>query len=372
MKAAKKPSERRFAALRKLIPAIGVAVLAASAVNAHAQKVDKVTFGWPAANAITLAHVQFGRDLGYFKDERVEVEVVPLKGSFPIIQQLMTGNLTAGYVGLDSVVVSHQPGKQPLPIRFYYNYLRSSLWEIVVLKDSPIKTIEDLKGKPLGVAGMQYGNIPVTRALFGNAGFKPEEMVFQTVGTDAPAYRALTTKQIAALNLWDTLHATLEAEGTELRRLPMPEEVYQSSSHGLAVNADTLKNNPDMLTRFGRAWAKSIVACKANSEACVKSFWKAYPAQKPSMGTEAEKLARENKILTARLEKLTYFRPGEKKQWGAFADRDIQNIIKLGQQGGIITKTDIPLDQIYSNALIPAINKFDEEAVIKAAKAAKY
>src|SRR5690606_12639484 len=143
-------STRRIA-WSKIVPALGALTLAASAANA--QQIDKVTFGWPAANAITLAHVQFGRDLGFFKEERDDVEVVPLKGSFPIIQQLMTGNLTAGYVGLDSVVVSHQPGKQPLPIRFFYNYLRSSIWEIVVLKDSPIQKIEDLKGKPLGVAG---------------------------------------------------------------------------------------------------------------------------------------------------------------------------------------------------------------------------
>ena len=45
---------------------------------AHAQGVDKVTFGWPAANAIALAHVQFGKDLGFFKAERVDVEVVPM------------------------------------------------------------------------------------------------------------------------------------------------------------------------------------------------------------------------------------------------------------------------------------------------------
>src|SRR5690606_24824270 len=115
------------------------------------------------------------------------------------------------YVGVDSVVLSRQPGKEPLPMRFFYNYLRSSIWEIVTLPDSPIKTIADLKGKKLGVAGMQYGNIPVTKALIGQAGMKQEDVDLQTVGTDAPAYRALTTRQIDALNLWDTLHATLEA-----------------------------------------------------------------------------------------------------------------------------------------------------------------
>src|SRR5690606_13250502 len=163
---------------------IAAAVAAALPCSvAQAQEVDKVNFGWPAANAITLAHVQFGKDLGFFKDERIEVEVVPMKGSFPIIQQILTGNLTTGYVGVDSVVLSRQPGKEPLPMRFFYNYLRSSIWEIVTLPDSPIKTIADLKGKKLGVAGMQYGNIPVTKALIGQAGMKQEDVDLQTVGT---------------------------------------------------------------------------------------------------------------------------------------------------------------------------------------------
>lgn len=357
------------ATLRNAIGAICVAALPISV--AHAQAVDKVTFGWPAANAITLAHVQFGMDLGFFKDEKIDVEVVPMKGSFPIIQQILSGNLTTGYVGVDSVVLARQPGKEPLPMRFFYNYLRSSIWEIVVLADSPIKTINDLKGKSLGVAGMQYGNIPVAKALIGKAGLKPDDVTFQTVGTDAPAYRALTTRQIDALNLWDTLHATLEAEGTALRRLPFPPEVTETSSHGLPVSEITLKTKADMLTRFGRAWAKSTIACNANPAACVRSFWRAYPAQKPSTGTEEQKMAREQKILIARLQKLTAFRANEKKLYGSYSDTDWQNIINTQKLGGTITKTDIPYNELYTNELVPGMNKFDVDAVVRAAKAFK-
>lgn len=356
--------------LRNAVGAACMTVLPLSA--AHAQAIEKVTFGWPAANAITLAHVQFGKDLGFFKDEKIDVEVVPMKGSFPIIQQILAGNLTTGYVGVDSVVLARQPGKEPLPMRFFYNYLRSSIWEIAVLADSPIKTINDLKGKSIGVAGMQYGNIPVTKALLGQAGFKPNEVNLQTVGTDAPAYRALTTRQIDSLNLWDTLHATLEAEGTPLRRLPFPPEVTETSSHGFPVSEETLKNKHDMLTRFGRAWAKSTIACKANPTACVQSFWRAYPAQKPSTGTEEQKLVREQKILTARLEKLTLFRAGEKQMYGSYSDTDWKNIINTLKDGGTITKTDIPYNLLYTNELVPGMNNFDANAVIRAAQAAKY
>lgn len=52
-----------------------------------------MTFGWPAALAQTLPHVRFGKDRGLFKDERIEVEAVSIKGSVAIIQQIISANL---------------------------------------------------------------------------------------------------------------------------------------------------------------------------------------------------------------------------------------------------------------------------------------
>lgn len=362
----------RRTVLRTAAASIIAASLATLSTGAQAQKVEKVTFGWPAAYAITLAHAQFGVDLGFFKEENLELEIVPLKGSFPVIQQILAGQLTTGYVGLEAPIISRQPGKTELPLKFFYNYLRSSIWEIAVLPDSPIKTFKDLKGKSLGVAGMSFGNIPVTKAWLGMSDMKESDITFQTVGMGAAAFRALTTRQVDALNLWDSMHATLEAQGTALRRVPPPAGVEDGSSHGFPVLESTLKNKPDLLTRFGRAWSKSIIACDANPEACVKSFWRAYPAQKPSTGTEAEKLARDMKVLTARLAKLTSFRPSENKQFGTFSDVDWSGLIKMQSMGGAITKTDIPLNELYTNELTPAMNKFDAEAVVRAAKAVKH
>jgi NitT/TauT family transport system substrate-binding protein len=370
MKSAAKNKAQTRIALRTAIASIFV-VLPALVINAHAQANEKVSFGWPAANAVTLAHVQFGKDLGFFQEEKIELEIISLQGTFPVIQQILAGKLTTGYVGLEASIISRQPGQTPLPMKFFYNYLRSSIWEIMVLPDSPVKSIKDLKGKSVGVAGMSFGNIPVTKALLGMSNMSATDISFQTVGQGVPAFRALTTRQVDALNLWDTQHATLEAQGTALRRIPLPPGVDDVSSHGLPVLESTLKTKADLLTRFGRAWAKSTVACNANPAACVKSFWRAYPAQKPSIGTEEEKLAQNMKVLTTRLEKLTSFRPKESKQYGSFSDVDWKGVMKMQSMGGVITKTDIPLDLLYSNELAAGINKFDVEAVVQAAKAVK-
>lgn len=82
-------------------------------------------------------------------------------------------------------------------------------------------------------------------------------------------------------------------------------------------------------------------------------------------------MAREQKILIARLQKLTAFRANEKKLYGSYSDTDWQNIINTQKLGGTITKTDIPYNELYTNELVPGMNKFDVDAVVRAAKAFK-
>lgn len=335
-----------------------------------ASALEMVRIGWPAGFASNMAHLTFAKELGIFKEENLDYEVISMQGTFPVVQQILSGGLHTGYVGVETVVNAAQPNATPTPLRFIYNYTRQSIWEIVVPADSPIKDIKDLKGKTIGIAGPTFGNVPVTKAALGVVGVKPDEYTLFAVGTGATAFRALTTKQVDALNLWDTMHATLEASGFKLRRIPSPNEFESNPSHGFAVNEDLLKKNPDFVARFGRAIAKSIVACDANIEACIHSFWRAYPAQKPQ-GPEDAAMAREKKILGARLEKLLYIPAGAPKLLGGFTDAEWKSIIKALHLGGVITETNIPMDKLYSSALAEQYNKFDRDAIVKRAKAAK-
>jgi NitT/TauT family transport system substrate-binding protein len=344
----------------------GMALLGVQPTSAQ----EMVRIGWPAGFASNMAHLTFAKELGIFKEENLDYEVISMQGTFPVVQQILSGGLHTGYVGVETVVNAAQPNATATPLRFIYNYTRQSIWEIVVPADSPIKDIKDLKGKTIGIAGPTFGNVPVTKAALGVVGVKPDEYTLFAVGTGATAFRALTTKQVDALNLWDTMHATLEASGFKLRRIPSPNEFESNPSHGFAVNEDLLKKNPDFVARFGRAIVKSIVACNANIEACIHSFWRAYPTQKPQ-GPEDVAMAREKKILGARLEKLLYIPAGAPKLIGGFTDAEWHSIIKALHLGGVITETNIPMNKLYSSALAEQYNKFDQAAIIARAKAAK-
>lgn len=357
----------------KRLPQLRIALAVAGGLQlfstfAAAQSPEIVKIGWPAGFASNMAHLTFGKELGLFKDENLDYEVVSMQGTYPVIQQILSGGFHTGYVGVETVVNALQPSATPIPLRFVFNYTRQSIWEIVVPEASPIKTLADLKDKTIGIAGPTYGNVPVTKAALGVVGVQPNQFSLFTVGTGGPAFRAMTTGQVDALNLWDTMHATLEATGFKLREIDFPAEFQGNPSHGFAVTDDLIKTRPEFVARFGRAIAKSIVACDANLEECIRSFWRAYPAQKPQT-PETEAMAKEMKILSARMKKLLYFGPGEKPLLGSFTDAEWQGVIKSLKLGGVISVTDLPMDKLYTNRFVADFNNFDRAEVIKRAKA---
>jgi NitT/TauT family transport system substrate-binding protein len=355
------------ASVLKLAAAIAIGLPLAATANAQA--LDVVKIGWPAGFASNMAHLTFGKELGLFRDDKLDYEVVSMQGTYPVIQQILSGGFDTGYVGVETVVNALQPGATPIPLSFVFNYTRKSIWEIVVPENSPIKTLADLKDKTIGIAGPTFGNVPVTKAALGVVGVQPNQFSLLTVGAGGPAFRAMTTGQVDALNLWDTMHATLDATGYKLREISFPPEFQDNPSHGFAVTDNLMKTRPEFIARFGRAIAKSIVACDANLEECIRSFWRAYPAQKPQ-GAENEAMAREMPILAARMKKLLYFGAGEQPLLGSFTDAEWKGVITSLKLGGIISVTDLPMDRLYTNRFVADFNKFDRADVIRRAKAA--
>jgi len=329
---------------------------------------DKVKFGWNAAFSVTLAHIAFGQELGFFKDERIDLEIVQIQGAFAVLQQILSGGLDTGYVALEAGPITKQRSGGTSPIKFIYNYTRETIWEIAVPEKSDIKSIKDLKGKRIATGSMASGNVPVTKAILAAVGMSPDDVSFQVTGQGAPAFRALQTGNVDALNLYDTQHATLEAMGFPLRRLSFPKEFTNMPSHGFPVTNATLAEKRDVLGRFGRAWSKSIVACKAAIENCIHAYWKRFPDLAPRPGDESERMRVETIVLKARLDKLTAFKPGAQHLLGSFSAEDWQTVAHNLKASGQIESDKGPFDDLYSSDLVAEFNRFDVSQVEAKAK----
>ncbi|WP_338666000.1 ABC transporter substrate-binding protein [Pararoseomonas sp. SCSIO 73927] len=341
------------------------------AATSGAQAKDAFVFAWPSAVNSGVAPLTFARQLGYFDAENLDVQIQVLTGSGVIIPQLMAGKINAAYASLEPLVIARQPGKPNFPLRFVYNLFPRTIWEFAVLEGSPIRSLADLRGRTIGVLALSSGNIYMTRAMLQAAGVPWNEVKLQAVGTGVSAFEALRNGQIDVLNLFDTAHVRLEQAGTPIRRLEIPSALLNSSSHGIEVTDAALRSNPDLFERFGRALTKGSVACRANLPACVRSYWAAYPALRPTTGTEEENLRREVQVLELRMRNLMPPGSGTERPHGAFSDADWTILIDALRVGGEVSNTNVPLATLYTNALVPGYNRFDPASVEAEARAAQ-
>lgn len=345
------------------------AVLIAFAGAAHAQQ--KVVFGLVSPPGVGHAPLFIAKELGYWADEGIDVQVVQFNGTAVLLPQIINKSVDVGFPNPDPLVLSRQPGKDPLPLKFFFNFIRANVWEFAVLADSPVKSLADLKGKKIGVGALTFGNIPLTRAMFKEMGLTAgKDYEFVPTGLGAPAFLALREGRVDALNLFDTMHTTLELQGTAIRRLPMPQKYVELFSNGLIAHEDAVRERSGKLVGFGRVVAKGMVACDANRPACVRAFWKAYPDKKPA-GDDAKAMARDRAQLDARFDKYIAFPAGQPNRWGSFPPGSWENVVQAMLDGGQIQTKDFDIGALYTNALVPAINDFNAAEVVKAAKALK-
>jgi len=334
----------------------------------QAQAQQKVVFGTVTSVTLSLGVIVAAKQLGFFKEEGLDVDIVAFNGTGTLLPQMTSKRVHIGYPNPDVLIVSRQPDKDPLPLKFFYNATRESAWEFAVLEDSPVKSIGDLKGKKIGVGALSFGNIPITRALLAELDAQADLV---PVGVGAPAFLAFREKKIDALNLFDSQHATLEVQGTKIRRLDIPQKYKGLFSNGFVAHDDTIRDNPKMLIGFGRAMAKTSVFCEANRAACVKAFWVLYPDQKPTGVDEAKAIEDGIRIMNARFDKYLDFPDQKNRQWGHFPPQAWKDFATALHQGGQLTTANVPVETCYTNEFVSEFMKFDAASIIARAKAAK-
>jgi NitT/TauT family transport system substrate-binding protein len=354
---------RRMAAVTAMVGAL-VAIWGAAGL-AQDKPLKKVVFAVTTKDISVghAAHSSLPQALGYWKEEGLDVTVASVEGSAAGLQQLGAGNLQIVSIGPEEIVIGREKG---VKIKGYYVQARETIYRVVVPADSPLQKVADLRGKTIGVPALASGSVPFAKALVGSAGLDPEKDVkLLAVGVGAPGRLALQQKQVDALALWDTLQASLENSGMQVRRLDLP-MVHEMLGQTLATRDDLLTDNAAMLVGFARGVAKATVFGLANPEAAVRIHWKMYPETKPQTGDEAKALKDaihvfESRFMLQRVDN----RPDPRFGIGTLAQWDkLKSILKNEK----IVEGTVPAADFYSSALVDQINKFDRAAIAAQAK----
>lgn len=228
--------------------------MALSVGSAKAQDLEQITFVQPSPSAINSYPVFVAIGEGYFADEGLEVTVEAVNGSASVLQALAAGQAHFGRPGPAPVLGARARGVDAV---FIYNVAARTNFGIVVAEDSEYQSIEDLKGTTVGTGTADGAEVGFARNVLTGQGLaEGTDYTFLTVGDGGPATAAFTRGDIVAYSASVADAAILTQRGLPVRDITPPE--YQRFfGNGLATMGDTIRDNPELVEKFGRAFARA-------------------------------------------------------------------------------------------------------------------
>ncbi len=309
------------------------------------------------------AHSSIPLTLGYWGAEGVDLEVTSIEGSTAGLQQLAAGNVQFVTVGPEVALMAREKG---VKVKSFYVVNSVTIFRVVVPKDSPIQTAADLRGKTIGVSALSSGAVPVARAIVSSGGLNPDaDVKWLAVGIGGPAALALRQKNIDAMALWGDFQAGLENLGLQFREITAP---FLKDLLGQVVIArdDYLAQHPDVAIAFGRGMAKATLFGLTNPPAAVRMHWKMYPETKPQIADEARALRESIHVFNARFETQRVDNRDDKR-FGASSAAQWNRLKSIYKEQGLI-QGNVDASEVFTNALVDEINRFDQQAVIRHAR----
>lgn len=337
--------------------------------NARAQ--EKVTVALAIPLTVTDGGpVAAAEELGLFRAEGIAPEYIVFQGAGAFLAQIAQKKVLIGLPLTEPVLSSYEPGKAPLPVRFFYNATPYNGLQLAVLKDGPIHSIADLRGHAVGVGALTWGTIPQLRSLLRTSGLTPgTDTDIVPVGVLGAGFQALRSGRVAALNFNETWTAMLEQQGTPLRRLPFPPAYANMISNAYVAHEDTVRTRGDLLARFGRVVTEAELVCWINPQFCVEAFWRRQPESRPKDVDQQKALADAVALVRHSADRALHDDQGHDRVPGQFDLGVIKDYVAAMHNSGEFTTADIPVDRLFTNDLVPAFSQFDHAALIARARA---
>jgi NitT/TauT family transport system substrate-binding protein len=342
---------------------LGAVVVAPSASEAVPVKLE---FTVPTPLGITTVPVYWiGKALGYNAKEGIDVDVHSTLGNAAEGPQLVAaGRADVTITALEGLLVPASQHRDT-GLVFVYDFYQRPVFRLLVAAKSAIKSVAELKGKKIGIITPGAPQEPLLQSFVADAGLTPRDVTILVVGQDAPAAEALRTGRVDALLEPRSTFAVWLASGYDFRELPQPKSFdgLVGSSFAVARSALADPAKRAAIVHFFRTIAEATVFAKANPEAAVKLDFAMYPEVMPKSLSQAEAVNRAVRALVLCMADYTV----DMAKLGAFPQGAVARYADLVGLSGKIAN----VDALWTNELVPEIDDFDHQAIVRQAETYK-
>jgi len=269
-----------------------LAMSMAASVIAGESVADSLKFALPANHSFFATHIYVAEELGYFDD--IDIEYLIFKGGSEVAKQVANGSAEVGFAQPTEILIGNlaETG-QTLPIKYWYMLETQSMNQIAVPTDSDIQSLDDIKGRAIGISRATASNVRQFKTVLARQGLNPEtDVVWRPVGLGAGHIQALNegTIDVSATN--NMRHAGYIFSGIDLRVIPT-KDTENLFGNGLISSTETLSDEASLakLATIASGVAKATAHCTEQPADCVNIMFNKFPELQSGERTDEQNLA---------------------------------------------------------------------------------
>ena len=313
--------------LKRLVPLLLLLGVLPAANGTFAQEKVRISYS-SRSYAFLPAYVAHASD--FFRDEKLDVEVIQMR---PGISSAALYNVdVSATLTFSSTVAAIVSG---FPMKIVAVLTVKPIHYLVARPE--VQTVQDLKGKRLGVSQLLGTDEFAAHAILEALGLNPKEVKSIALGDEAIRREALRKGMVEASAISPPGPVQLAREG--FRILGGPKEVkIGSPSAGVTVTEKTLKERPDVVRKLSRAFLRALRVIHENGEATKRIMTK-WLSLSPQVAADSYELI-----------------VGSFSRDGEADEATLKSVIEARRKSSKIEK-EIPLEQVVDFRLVREARK---------------
>ncbi|GMV45563.1 MAG: hypothetical protein AMXMBFR66_09610 [Pseudomonadota bacterium] len=251
--------------MRRLITAVAAAAAAFVAPAFAQQKIDFILNWVPGGDH---APYYYGKKLGWYQKEGIDLNLEVGKGSALAIQRVGAGANPVGLADMAGVLVAKGKGADSVAVlNVYANSPQGMYW----LKSSGIRGIKDFPGKKIGNPAGD-GARAVWPALAKANGIDPKSVTWVNIDPNAKL-AALKARTIDITTSFYNIHHVFKRElGDDMGFLAWRDVGINPYGNSIIVNRDYLEKNRALVDRFVKVTQRAFAECVKQPNPCVRAL----------------------------------------------------------------------------------------------------
>ena len=233
----------------------GLAAMAALVLAPQAQADTKVRVGQPQAGTFQFVPLQVGIETGIFKKHGIEVEVSSFSGG-PRVQQAIAADSIDIGMGSGPELALAAKGAPEIGVAAIADAPYSVL--LATIKDSPIKTAADLKGKTISISSKGSLTDWLAKELSRLQGWGPDGFKAAPLGSTAAQLAALKTHQIDGMIVEANAGYRMEEDGSGRVVVQFGDIIKTFHIYVLYARKAFAAERPDAVRGFLAGWFETI------------------------------------------------------------------------------------------------------------------